>query len=370
MTYYEILTLIITVTSLVAFYLLYKAKELNLGILISISLGAITLGFTFLPVFKSVMIFLTEDIFINKNFAFIISVLAVLFIFLIFILIISFIISLIIPSKLASIDCCVVIDNTIAKIKFYNAENKLKKPVDTEQKIDTMGLEKNEELVSSIALHNVSLDSICACKETLDNETNIIQDISTDSDTACQVIENNDFSVTQEATDKEINETITFDKSDEEDIINNLDENVVGDQISENEVPPDETAEIYTVETVVQEKEIPQISISESESQIPAPEAKLADLLTEGENDAKTLVLKALQKKGDNKKEEAIEYYMKALQQQPDVEMILWIVLDVCALYKQLGLNELAISILETLASKYDNAIKPEVKKEIMNCLV
>lgn len=362
MSYTGTSTLIIIVTSLVAFYLLYRAKELNLGILISISLGSITLGFTFLPVFKAVMVLLKESIFINRSFAFIISVLAVLIIFLIFILVISLIISLTMPNKLASIDCCVVIDNAIAKIKYGYTENMLKKPVDTEPKIDTMGIEK-EQVYSDIILHNVAYDDACACEEATTEATYAVQDNSHDSDIADQV--NIDHS---NIIQSDIIENTTSDISEDIEVYYS-DKNNVGEQISETEVPQAETVEINAVKADVQNEDIPEISILDSDTQIPAPEAKLDNYSTEDVSDAKALVLKALQKKGDDKKEEAIEYYMKALQQQPDVEMILWIVLDVCALYKQLGLNELAISILETMASQYGTAIKPEVKKEIMNCL-
>lgn len=315
MSYYGISTLIIIVTSLVAFYLLYKAKELNLGILFSILLSSIILGVTFHPVFKTVMVLLKDSIYIDKSLAFIVSVLAVLVMFLIFILIISLIVSLIIPNKFISIDCCAVIDMTIAKFKYNKVENILEKSVDTEQKIDTMGIEKNQEVISSKNIHNFTSDE-----------------------------------------DKVV--------------LNSLDENVMGELIADSEVPEEKTVEINAVETQVPEQEILEISILESKSQIPAPEAKLNKSSTMDVSDAKALVLKALQKKSDNKKEEAIECYMKALQLQPDSEMILWIVLDVCALYKQLGLNELAISILNSLASQFGTVIKPEVKKKIMNCLI
>ena len=268
MSYYVISTLIIVVTSLVTFYLLYVAKELNLGILISILLGSIMLGVTFLPVFKSVMIFSKEIISISKFLAFIISILSIFVIFLTFTLVISFIISITIPNKLIAIDCCAMIERTVAKMKHgHHTQNIIKIPY-PEQKIDAKGIEKNLEV-------------------------------------------NND---------------------------NNL-------------------------------EEIPGIIIQESKRKIPVPEAKISKLSTVDVNAAKALVLKALQKKGDNKKAEAIECYLKALQQQPDSEMIFWIVIDVCALYKQLGLNELAKSILESLSIKYGNVIRPEVKKEIMNCL-
>ncbi|QNU68017.1 hypothetical protein EHE19_006130 [Ruminiclostridium herbifermentans] len=253
----------------------------------------------------------------------------------------------------------------------------LKKPVDTEQKIDTMGIEK-KEVDSDINISDVAYGDACACEETEKEVACVLQYDSNNSDVTEQV--NTDYS---DVVQSEHVETITSDiseeinseeidskeiESDEIDIY--YSDNNMGDQISETEVPEVEAAETNAAETDVQINEIPEISISESETQIPAPEAKLEKISTEDISDAKSLVLIALEKKGNNKKEEAIEYYMKALQRQPDVEMILWIVLDVCALYKQLGLNELAISILETMANQYGTVIKPEVKKEIMNCLV
>ena len=85
--------------------------------------------------------------------------------------------------------------------------------------------------------------------------------------------------------------------------------------------------------------------------------------------DANSLVLKAFECKDSGKKEEAIEHYLSALQYEQSNEMVFWIVLDVCALYKQLGLSDLAKIILEGLVSKYGSIIQPDIKKEIMNNL-
>lgn len=146
MSYYGVSVLItILITSLVAFYLLYKAKELNLGIVISISIGSIILGFTFYPAFRTLLKLLSDNININKKVASIITLITILFVFLLFVLIVSFIISISIPKKIASIDCCVVIDSIKNKFigffgkivssmkemvkNVYNTINKLKKPV-------------------------------------------------------------------------------------------------------------------------------------------------------------------------------------------------------------------------------------------------
>ncbi len=176
MSYYGVSVLVtIIVTTLIAFYLLYKAKELNLGIMVAIAAGSIVLGCSFSPAFKSTMRLLVNTITINKKVALVLSLLVVLLIFLLFICILSFLISIIIPKRFTSIDCGVYIDKIIAGTKrsivgifdkmaplaknsrsvlknivssTYNLKNKLKKPVDTNQIIDTMGIEKSEDAVS------------------------------------------------------------------------------------------------------------------------------------------------------------------------------------------------------------------------------
>ncbi|MHB8062922.1 MAG: hypothetical protein ACYDG2_09860 [Ruminiclostridium sp.] len=420
MSYYGVSILItILVTSLIAFYFLYKAKELNVGIVISISIGSIILGFTFSPIFKAVMELLNDNININKKISIIVSLLTVLFVFLLFILIISFIISISIPKKLTSIDCCVIINRTISRIKIkagiinlkdklggffmkigsnmkeivknvYNLINKLKKPVDTKQIIDTMGIEKNENGLNEKSINTIdATDSVAFANligfmEPSSQEINYAgQDSTADEDIIDQTLEVNDSAyenlaavafqeiVADQVSDIPANEV-------DKDVLNDLSEIVVENQVVESEI----------VETDAVESEVPQFASVAAELKQILPSIQNAavdfelddnviDNIEYGEEidksesifDASSLVLKALESKDAGRKEDAIECYIEALQYEPNNEMLFWIVLDICALYKQLGLSELAKNILEGLVSQYGAAIQPEVKMEIMNYL-
>lgn len=366
MSYYGVSVLVtILVTSLVAFFLLYKAKELNLGIVISISIGSIILGFTFSPVFNTLMRLLSEYISINPKVAIVISLIVVLIIFLLFILIISFIISICIPKKLASIDCGVMINRIMSNIKsgnisikgkliqlcrklveiiqeivknVFNLLNKLKKPVDTNQIIDTMGIEKNENAISkensTNATDDVAYVNLIDFMEPAKDADYEAQDISQDADIQITEADYNDYDNIAAAAYQEIVATQ----------ISNIEADEVNTEIAVQEqvfeVSGDKTVEKDAIE-----------------SQLPEDET------------VECFVNKAFECKYNDRKEEAIEYYIKALQNKPDNKIIFWIVLDICVLYKQLGLGELAKSILEGLVSEYGTAIQPEVKREIMNQL-
>jgi hypothetical protein len=440
MSYYGVSVLItILVTSLVAFYLLYKAKELNLGIVISISIGSIILGFAFNPISKIVMNLLSDSIIINKKIALIISLLTVLFVFLLFILIISFIISFIIPKKLAGIDCCVIIDRIIAGIKIrdgivniknkftyffkknvsniqklvknvYNSTNKLKKSVDTKQIIDTMGIEKNENVIleegsgkSVDTPDSNAFDNLIAFMEPSKQASYTNQDSSIDTDIIEQVIEVNDSTYEDlaavayqelvipqlpniethqvdedEVNEDEVNENEVNENEVNENEVNEIEANEIGFNDLPEIIVEDPVAEHEIVEIDDTESEVPQIETIEDLSQTlqraeegPFDNISYAESISEPGSivDADSLVLKAFESKGAGRKEDAIECYIEALQHQPSNEMLFWIVLDVCALYKQLGLIKLAKDILEGLVSEYGAAIQPEVKTEIMNYL-
>lgn len=284
----------VILTSLTAYYLLYRARELNLGILLSIAAGTIVLGCSFNPAFKLILGLLSERISINTPIALIASLLVVLFIFLLTICVLSLIISIAIPKNFSSIDCGVYIDQFFGNIKncsagFFNkqaiytrsvdtikesgADNtydldfKMKKPVDTNQIIDTMGIEKNEK------------DQLYIDKAVFDEESVYLEQ---------------------------------------------------HDDIASKPV----TVESGMTESTVQ-----------------------------------SLVAKAFENKAAGKKDLAVECYMQALEHEPDKEMIFWIVLDVCTLYKELGLQELAKNILEAIVLRYDTAIKPEIKEGIISNL-
>lgn len=433
MSYYGVSVIItILLTSLIAFYLLYKAKELNLGIVISISIGSVVLGFTFSPAFKAVLNLLSNNI--NQKIALVLSLLSVLFVFLLFILIISFIVSICIPKKLAAIDCCVIIDRVLSKISIksikgkiveilgknaakmrekvknvYNLKNKLKKPVDTKQIIDTMGIEKSNMAFSyeesSDAIDNsdtFTFSNLLGFMETSSEVTYENQDESIDMDIVDQGLEaadvyhnlatiayqevvttqSSDFET--EATEDDLNnlEEITIKVNVEDQGFENqvIEEEIVEGELAdgklpvsqdrESEIVVNENTESETVasentESEIIENEITEVVILESNQTMPS----IANNTVAVVIDAKSLVLKAFESKDEGRKEEAIEQYIEALRYDPDNEMIFWIVLDVCTLYKQLGLSELAKNILEGLVNEYESVIQPEIKMEIMNNL-
>jgi len=69
--------------------------------------------------------------------------------------------------------------------------------------------------------------------------------------------------------------------------------------------------------------------------------------------------------------EGAILYYMYALDKKPDKDLAIWIILDICVLYKALGQSELARDILENYFCTYnellDNSIKAEIESNLLN---
>lgn len=63
--------------------------------------------------------------------------------------------------------------------------------------------------------------------------------------------------------------------------------------------------------------------------------------------------------------EGAILYYMYALDKAPDKDLVFWIVLDICVLYKALHQVELAQDILAGYMENYSDLMDPGVKEEI-----
>jgi hypothetical protein len=181
--------------------MLYKAKELNLGMIISISAGTIILGVLFSPAFKFILGFLSQNLNFNKQIALIISLIIVLIVFLIFILVFSLIVTLCIPKRWIQVDCGTYIDRFIGLVKslklkqfiiekcqhcaksmgaivskMSNVTNMLKKPVDTSEIIDKMGIEKNDNYSECLACDETvhsdiseSIEEVSGNEEIFDN---------------------------------------------------------------------------------------------------------------------------------------------------------------------------------------------------------
>lgn len=374
MSYYGISVLITTViTLLIAFYLLYKAKELNLGILISISIGAVILGFSFSPAFNAILNLLSDRMNISRKLALIMALFTVLAIFLILILVLSLIIAMCIPAKFAKIDCTIYIDRILEGIKksflvftgkiipqfknivknVYIIRNKLKKPVDTKQIIDTMGIEKNEanKLESKIP-ENAELSELVASQA------------ETEVEKVTEAFETEALADAVAFAALKTGDPLTASVNSD---FGSLDS---GDALSSHTEQSDAAWIDEAAAAAGTDKEIIDISDNAFNNLILDVSGMVDYAIDEADTvSAGALVSKAFESKGSGKKEEAIEYYMKALVHEPEKEMIFWIILDICTLYKQLGLNDLAGSILEGIVSQYGSIIQPDVKEEIMKNL-
>ena len=432
----SIITTII-LTTLVAFYLLYSAKELNLGIVIAISFGAITLGILFNPTFKKLLDFLSHSMNFSKKFALVLALVIILIIFLVAVLVLSLILSLLIPKKFLNIDLGKYIDRFISLvITFFkkttksigDLKYKFKKPVDTTEIIDKMGIDMDIQQVSSVDMstemkdiaNQLALDLSAVETSLMENVETIHieaeQQIELDMNQLIAAIEKAekqselDISELEAAVEEDEQQTelemaeliaamekagqqVEFESAELE-AANEEDEQQTELEMAElmavieeaGQLSEFETAELEAaVEESEQQVELEavelEVAIEDVEQQAETETIELEAAIKEAESastannidvkqlDLNSCVLKAMDYKDAGRKPEAIEYYMAALEKGPKGDMVFWIVLDICALYKQLGLSILAQSILEGLTSKYGDAIAPEVRAEIMNNL-
>lgn len=280
MTYSIIAAATILITALLAFYYLYKSKELDLGILMSVSIGAVILGITFNPTYNTVFGYMERFNNINRDveFLFFIAIASIFFLILVFT--ISILVSVFVPDRLSSIDCSIAIE------RFFGWTKSYLKPEISENSIPEV-TEADE----------LSEDSLV-------EEDNVLSEDS--------LVEEDDESIS----------------------------------ISEVAV---------TVESI----------ILEAPTQQDTPESTHTPV-----NEAEILVLKAFDYKVKGQKEQAVQYYTKALNYNSlNSDMVFWIVLDICTLYKELGLNELAFNILDSVAQRYGSVLKPEIRTQIINNL-
>lgn len=380
MSYYGISVIVtILITSVIAFYLLYKAKELNLDILISITSGSVVLGFSFKPTFECIMRFINDNVNFDKKVALFISLVAELLIFLLLVCILSFVISMIIPKKLSSIDCGIYIDKFLERTKNIaliaykkmsifpvksinkfkeneknanNLKNNIKKPVDTSQIIDTMDLEKND----NGATWQESTDQLSDFGEYIE------PDIQEAAEEIAAIHTSDEIQPEEEIAAVEADEMYSFGVSSK---ITHTPVLTEGSETETEDLSEEPETELGT-ESCSLTADSEGIS---ADLELQTEEKSVEDALHGTETDVQSFIDKAFEYKGKGKNVEAVEQYMKALEHNPDTDMIFWIVLDVCALYKQLGLSALARSILEGIVERYNTVIKPEIKEEIIRNL-
>ncbi|MDP4093335.1 MAG: hypothetical protein Q8920_08240 [Bacillota bacterium] len=104
-----------------------------------------------------------------------------------------------------------------------------------------------------------------------------------------------------------------------------------------------------------------------AEEAAPATELQLNETLTESEQevsiDQYIDMAFSFKEKGDF--ESAILNYMYALDKKPDDNLVFWVILDICVLYKEMGQTDLAREILESYVDSYGHVMDPAVRVEI-----
>ncbi|AEY64912.1 hypothetical protein [Clostridium sp. BNL1100] len=267
MTYSIIAAATILITALLAFYYLYKSRELDLGTFMSISLGAAILGITFNPAYNKMFGYIGSFKNINQKVEILFFIIIASIFFLILVFTISIIVSVCLPDRLSSINCSIALERFFGRTKSHF------KPEISEDKTP----------------------------EVSENDENL-EDLSAEGD--CE-------------------------------LISAIEETVACDEILED-----------------------------------TPEQEVAEDTCAPVNESEILVLKAFDCKVKGQKEQAVQYYTKALDYGSlSNDMVFWVVLDICTLYKELGLNELACSILNSVAKRYGNELKPEIRAEIIKNL-
>lgn len=62
---------------------------------------------------------------------------------------------------------------------------------------------------------------------------------------------------------------------------------------------------------------------------------------------------------------EAVEYYIDALDKRPEDQLILWIVVDICSLYKQMEQDNLAKEMMQSYLEAFGHTMSPQAREEL-----
>lgn len=63
---------------------------------------------------------------------------------------------------------------------------------------------------------------------------------------------------------------------------------------------------------------------------------------------------------------EAIEYNIEVLDRKPDDQLMLWVVVDICSLYKQLGNDEMAREMMQSYIESFGENMDEKTKEELL----
>lgn len=164
-------TATILITTLMAFYYLYKSRELDLGTLLSISLGSVILGITFNPAYNTIFGYIDSFWNINPKIEFLFFVIIASIFFLILAFTISIIVSVCLPDRLSSINCSLVIERFFVRTKsYFKPEISENKTPEIPENNETFEEDLSEDLsVEENSEFDSTVEEAAACVEALED---------------------------------------------------------------------------------------------------------------------------------------------------------------------------------------------------------
>lgn len=151
---------------------------------------------------------------------------------------------------------------------------------------------------------------------------------------------------------------------------NNADNTLKTENNLEKSVDSEENIDKMGLETLEQGEVLPEVSAENleltEETQPITESASGEDVLIAAENlSVNDCVDEAFRLKESGDFEGAILYYMYALDRKPDKDLVFWIVLDICVLYKSLGQIDFAHEMLSSYVDSYSDVMDSSIREEI-----
>ena len=238
----------------------------------------------------------------------------------------------------------------------------LQKPVDSDKNIDTIG-------IGTIDINGENTGT----QDGEFKENEITDQVNEEPDAEFEVIEQTDIVEeeieTSEATDQtdSIEEEIEVQESviEESEITEQEEETI--EATTESDI--DQLEVIEDIDEDISIEEEPETC--EAESEIAEQADSLFDHISDEINadtinEVDRLIEHAFMLKASGDLEGAIVNYMYALEHDIDDQVVFWLVLDICVLYKQLGKSDLAKDILESYVANYGSIMNDDVKAQII----
>jgi len=404
--YVTVVFIIIVICSTALAYVLGKNNLLNINILLAIAISSIVVSLSFpyvLGLFNSLAI--SSDIVFNREISIIWAFLITVTIYIFLISALSVLISVVIPDK-KSTEVSEGINNFISAhlsiqelhritgalnklsvsfIKFLhdktryviNLPSKKKlheytEPVEADSAAETASTGIDVGGGEQLAGTSVSPKEVYCQINGAENPESYSQPVDMQNMSA------EEKNILEKSVDSEKNidkmgiETIYGENSD-------VDKEMYADDNPDMSLPvvevPKEFSEVAENREKIEENTLPEKEkMAESDGGVPGEIFYVKECVAGGDNirtetvdtqDIEDCIDKAFGLKESGDFEGAILYYMYALEKEPDNDVVFWIVLDICALYKQLGQTELAKDILESYASSFGNIMSQDIKAEI-----